>query len=94
MVGCFGGGEGCEGTDVKFWKQGEERKQFLHDEESFKAMWDEVAEMTSTAGMWEVESKFTQKGKEADGEGSKGCAFFVGEGIGWLTFSGEKMYST
>lgn len=91
MVGCRGGGERGEGKDVKFWKQGEERKQFLHDEESFKAMWDEVAEMTSTIDMWKVESKFTPREKEADGNGSKGCAFFVGEGIGWLTFSVKRL---
>ncbi|PVH83973.1 hypothetical protein DL98DRAFT_569337 [Cadophora sp. DSE1049] len=90
MVGCRGGGERGEGKDVKFWKQGEEREQFLHDEESFKAMWDEVAEMTSTIGMWKTQSKFTPREKEAEGEGSRGCAFFVGEGIGWLTFSVER----
>ncbi|KAH7327067.1 hypothetical protein BKA65DRAFT_405529 [Rhexocercosporidium sp. MPI-PUGE-AT-0058] len=79
MVGCSGSGERSEG------------KGFLHDEESFKAMWDEVAEMTSTVGMWQVESRFTPRKKEADGEGSKGYAFFVGEGIGWLTFSVERI---
>ncbi|KAK0114213.1 hypothetical protein ONS95_013712 [Cadophora gregata] len=90
MVGCLGGGERGGGKDFKFWKQGEERKQFLHDGESFKALWDEVAKMTSTEGMWKVEGKFKVREKEADGEGSKGCAFFVGEGIGWLTFSVER----
>ncbi|KAH7379861.1 hypothetical protein BKA64DRAFT_648169 [Cadophora sp. MPI-SDFR-AT-0126] len=91
MVGCRGGGERGGGKDTKFWKNGEERKQFLHDEGSFKAMWDDVAKMTSTAGMWKVEGKFTPREKEADEAGSKGCAFFVGEGIGWFTFSVERI---
>lgn len=67
MVGCQGSGKRGEGEDVKFWKKGEERKQFLHDEDSFKAMWDEVAEMTSTVGMWKVESKLKLREKEGMG---------------------------
>lgn len=91
MVGCSGGGERGEGKDVKIWKKGEERKQYLHDEESFKAMWDQLAEMTSTVGMWKIESKFTPRKNKAGDEDNKECAFFVGEGIGWLTFSVQRI---
>lgn len=90
-MGCKGSGERGGGKNEKFWKEGMERKQFLHDEESFARMWDEVAELTSTQGLWKVESRFTSREKEADGGGSKGCAFFVGDGIGWLTFSVQRI---
>ncbi|KAG4434794.1 hypothetical protein IFR05_009729 [Cadophora sp. M221] len=91
MVGCSGGGERGAGKDIKFWTKDEERKQYLHDEKSFKAMWDSVAEMTSTVDEWKVESKFTPRKKTADDDGSKGCVFFVGKGIGWLQFSVERV---
>jgi hypothetical protein len=92
MVGCRGGGErGPKGKD--FWGKGEERKQFLHDETSFPKLWSEVEEKTATKGMWKVESRFRERAKgEGDGDGgSKGCAFFTGEGIGWITFSVERL---
>ncbi len=91
MVGCKGGGERGGGQKTKFWKEGEERKQYLHDEESFARLWDEVANLTSTQGLWKVESKFKLREEGADEGGSKGCAFFVGEGIGWLTFSVQRI---
>ena len=81
MVGCEGGGERGEGKRDKFWKKGEERKQFLHDEETFDKMWREVAERTETVGCWEVEGAF-KKREEGSSGGSHGCAFFTGEGIG------------
>ncbi|PMD31612.1 hypothetical protein L207DRAFT_591559 [Hyaloscypha variabilis F] len=92
MVGCRGGGE--RGPKAKgFWKKKEERRQFLHDEESFAAMWEDVAEATGTKGCWKVESQFRERAKGAgDGDGgSKGCAFFTGVGIGWITFSCERV---
>jgi len=90
MVGCEGSGERGEGKGGKFWKKDEERKQFLHDEVSFEKMWGEVAERTGTVGCWKVEGSFKKRAR-ASGDGSHGCAFFTGEGIGWLTFSVERL---
>jgi hypothetical protein len=92
MVGCAGGGERGPKAS-KFWGKGEERRQFLHDEDSFAKLWEDVAEVTGTKGKWKVESKFKQRANgEGDGDGgSKGCAFFTGEGIGWITFSVERV---
>jgi hypothetical protein len=67
--------------------------QFLHDEESFAKLWGDVAEVTGTKGQWKVESTFRERAPgegDADGE-SKGCAFFTGEGIGWIKFSVERI---
>jgi hypothetical protein len=91
MVGCRGGERGPK---VKgFWEKKEERRQFLHDEESFAAMWEDVAEATGTKGCWKVESRFRERAKGAgDGDGgSKGRSFFTGVGIGWITFSCERV---
>jgi hypothetical protein len=82
MVGCESGGERGEGKEANFWKKGEERKQFLHDEKTFQKMWGEVAEKTGTIGLWKVEAAFKKRAKKEDGDGSHGCAFFTGEGIG------------
>lgn len=90
MVGCQGGGVRSSGKDSKFWEKGQERKQFLHDEKTFVDLWDEVAQKTSTVGQWRVDAKFTLRDpRRADG--SAKCAFFVGEGVGWLTFSVERL---
>lgn len=88
MVGCSGGGERDGGKGTKFWKKGEERKQFLHDEESFQGLWDEVAEQTGTVGKWKVDGIFKARKKNKD-DPTGGCAFFTGEGIGWFIFSVE-----
>jgi hypothetical protein len=91
MVGCRGGGERGP-RDKSFWGKGKERKNFLHDEASFAKLWAEVEEVTGTQGKWIVESRFRERPKGAgDGDGgSKGQAFFTGEGIGWITFSVER----
>jgi hypothetical protein len=92
MVGCQGGGERGPKAS-KFWGKGEERKQFLHDEESFAKLWSEIAVLTGTRGKWKVESRFRERavgGGDGDGA-SKGCAFFTGKGIGWITFSVERI---
>jgi hypothetical protein len=91
MVGCRGGGE--RGPKApSFWKKGQERKHFLHDETSFLKLWSEVEEKTAGKDKWVVESRFRERGKgEGGGDGgSKGGAFFNGEGIGWITFSVER----
>ena len=85
MVGCEGGGERGD-LQVK----GEVRKQFLHDEKSFEKMWREVAERTGTAGLWKVEVAFKKRGGNG-GDGDHRRAFFTGEGIGWITFSVERV---
>lgn len=90
MVGCEGGGERNEGKGVKFWKKGEERKQFLHDDKTWKKMWVEVAEQTETVGKWQVMGNLKLREKGV-GDLSDGCAFFKGEGIGWFTFSIERV---
>ncbi len=90
MVGYAGGGVRGEGKGVKIWRKGEERRQFLHDEESFAAFWQEVADSTGTTGQWKVESRFKARGKKQE-DLSKGFAFFVGEGVGWITFSVERI---
>lgn len=90
MVGCAGGGERNEGKGTKFWKKGGERRQFLHDGQSFKRLWDEVAEQTETVGNWKVEGNLKTR-KNYGGDPTGGCAFFTGEGIGWFTFSVETM---
>lgn len=85
MVGCQGGGlRGPANRDVL------EKKQFLHDEGSFAKFWDEVAEKTGTVGLWRVEGAFTLRYKEWEERG-KSKAFFEGEGIGWFTFSMERI---
>jgi hypothetical protein len=90
MVGCQGGGE--RGSDRKFWFKGEETNMYLHDAGSFERLWNEVAERTGTVGEWRVKGslrvKEQEKGNKEDR--SRGCGFFVGEGIGWLTFSVER----
>jgi len=82
MVGCEGGGERGEGKETKFWKEGDERKQFLHDEQTFEKMWEDVAEKTSTVGCWKIEGAFKKRGNMDGNDASHGCAFFTGEGIG------------
>jgi len=90
MVGCAGSGERGEGTDAKFWKEGEERKQFLHDVEGFQRLWDDVATRTGTAGGWRVEGTFREKPKQGmdDGKPAPG-GFFTGPGIGVSKVSRE-----
>jgi SAM-dependent methyltransferase len=86
MVGCQGGGlRGPASKNIS-----EERKPFLHDDGSFAKLWGEVAKKTGTVGCWKVEGVFTLRYKEwEDGGNSK--AFFEGEGIGWFTFSVERV---
>ena len=81
MVGCEGGGERNEGKSVRFWKK-EKRKQFLHDEKSFARLWGVVAKRTGTVDCWKVGGAFRKRGLHKDSDGSGGCAFFTGEGIG------------
>ena len=88
MAGCQGGG--YRGSDTKFWVKGEERKQYLHDEGSFGRLWKEVAERTGTTGKWRVQVKLRAREKKKSDEGIPWCAFFVGEGVGWITFSVER----
>jgi hypothetical protein len=90
MVGCHGGGE--RGSDTKFWSRGDDTKKYLHDDGSFERLWNEVAERTRTVGEWRVEGSFRVKRQERGNEeyDSRGCGYFVGEGIGWLTFSVER----
>lgn len=88
MVGCQGGGLRGGPANTDFWRK--ERKQYLHDEESFGKFWKEVEERTGTVGMWKVESVFKLRQREKGKEGSRSCAFFDGEGIGWFTFSVER----
>jgi len=88
MVGCKGGGE--RSGAAKFWKKGEERKQYLHDGNTFQKLWGEVAEKTDTKGCWKVEGWFKVR-QTGNSDGSRGCAYFVGEGIGWFTFSVERI---
>lgn len=90
MVGCEGGGERCKGKGIKFWEKGE-RKQYLHDEKTFEKMWGEVADRTRTVGMWKVEGAFRKRVQKEGGDESRRSTFFTGEGIGWLTFSVERI---
>lgn len=89
MVGCEDGERHGE-KGIKVWKKGEERKQYLHDPTSFKKLWDDVAEQTGTVGKWKVEGGLKVQKKGA-GDPTGGRAFFTGEGIGWFTFSVEKV---
>ena len=89
MAGCEGGDERDERPGVKFSKKGEERRQWLCDEGSFKKMWEEVEGRTGTEGCWKVESKFWKKEKGLDPAG--GCCFFTREGVGWLVFWVERV---
>lgn len=68
--------------------KGKERNVFLHDETSFRRMWNETVERGGgVSSEWEVEAKFTsRKDIKTDTSGW----FFVGEGVGWLTFSVER----
>jgi hypothetical protein len=91
MVGCQGGGIRGEGKDATFWPKGGERTQFLHDGETLKQMWDEVAKKTSTVAQWKINANFRLRDEQKSDE-SASCAFFVGEGIGWLTFSVERTH--
>ncbi len=64
-------------------------KQFLHDDVTFKAIWDEVATKEGMDGVWKVEAKFTpvaQKKLEKIGH-----TFFQGEGIGRVMWSCERI---
>jgi hypothetical protein len=88
MVGVEGGGE--RGGGAKFWPKGEERKQYLHDKSTFQKLWDEAAEKTGTKGCWKVEGWFKLKVTDKSNPSSSG-AYFVGEGIGWFTFSVERI---
>ncbi|KUJ23738.1 uncharacterized protein LY89DRAFT_603944 [Mollisia scopiformis] len=87
MVGCQGGGLRGGPANTDFWKKERRHWQYLHDEESFARLWGEVEGRTGTEGMWKVDSKFVVRRQEKGGDGSKSCAFFEGEGIGWFTFS-------
>ena len=91
-MGCEDGGGRNEGEGIKFWKKGEGRRQFLHNETSFQKLWDEVAEQTETVGKWKVEGNLKIREKTA-GNPTGGRAFFTGEGIGWFTFSIERVRS-
>lgn len=88
MVGCQGGGVRGAGKDSPFWGETEDRKQFLHDSKTFADMWDEVAKITSTVGQWKIDAHFRLR-DASQGDESANCAFFIGEGIGWITFSVE-----
>jgi hypothetical protein len=83
MMGCRGGMEKGLGKSDK--------KLYLHDEESFERFWGEVAEKTGTKGEWKVESRFRVRQKEEGEARSEGFTFFLGEGIGWITFSVERI---
>lgn len=85
MVGCQGGGLRGPAN-----KNGLREKKFLHDEGSFTKLWEEVAERTGTVGCWRAEGLLTLRYGEWDGDG-KSRAFFEGEGIGWFTFSVERI---
>lgn len=89
MVGCRGGGERSHGKG-QFWKEGEERKQYLHDKESFEKIWNEVGERTETVGKWKVDGLLRVR-ERVNEDPTNGCAFFTGEGIGWFTFSVERI---
>jgi hypothetical protein len=92
MVGCEGSGHRGGGMDVKLSKKGEERKQYLHDVEGFEKMWADVAEKTETMGMWKVVGTFRKRPKQGEDDGRPAPGvFFTGEGIGWLTFSVERI---
>ena len=90
MVGCVGGGERNGGKGTKFWKIGEERRQFLHDSKSFQKLWDEVAQQTETVGKWKIEGDLKVRRANKD-DPTAGCAFFTGEGIRWFVFSVERV---
>ncbi|KAF4633751.1 hypothetical protein G7Y89_g4373 [Cudoniella acicularis] len=91
MVGCQGSNGHARGRGAKFWKVGtQEMKNFLHDEVTFPKMWEEVAEKMGTVGGWKVESKLKVRGEDVRAEKEK-TSFFAGEGIGWFTFSVERV---
>lgn len=75
QVGCLGGGLRRVSTGTKTC--------FLHDEKTFAWMWDEVAQSTGTEDRWAVTVEFKVR--------DKASSVFVGEGIGWLTFSVERV---
>jgi len=82
MLGCKGGGERALTTVDK--------KLFLHDEGTFERLWGEVAAKTGTKGRWKVESRFRVTPKEVIDK-HEGQTIFVGEGIGWISFSVERV---
>jgi hypothetical protein len=91
MVGCKGGGaRGVEFGKV-FWEKGKEKQHFLHDNETFSRMWDEVATNTGTEGQWKVSGEFRTWNQCNLVDGKKAGSVFVGEGIGWLTFGVERI---
>lgn len=83
QVGCLGGGLRGVGSGS--------RTSFLHDEKTFAEMWDEVAQSTSTEDHWAVKGEFKVRKIDSVEDGKKGGPIFVGEGIGWLTFSVERI---
>jgi hypothetical protein len=94
FVGEMVGLEGAEEMDLEIsggkgvnFRKGEVKwGHYLHDPKSFEKMWNEIAEKTGTQGQWNVDCVFR---KRAKGNGSS--AFFNGEGIGWITFSVERI---
>ncbi len=92
MAGFQGGGERGEGKDSKFLGKGEKRRQYLHDEQTFKKMWKEsVRKSGIQSSQWKIEVDFRLRTRDNDGEGSRSRAFFTGDGIGWLTFCVERV---
>jgi hypothetical protein len=65
------------------------RGQYLHDSTTFPKLWEEVAEKTDTVGQWKVDARFTLREKRPGRDHD--AAFFIGEGVGWLVFSVERI---
>lgn len=83
-IGYEGGGNRATGSRRA---DGTEHIVFLHDAESFKKLWDEVAERTGTVGQWDVRARFSSKVALA----KSAASFFQGEGVGWLVFTVERI---
>jgi hypothetical protein len=66
------------------------RVMYLHDAESFKKLWAEVAKKTGTEGTWRVEANLAVR-REQQGKSKVEGPYFQDEGIGMLTFSVEKI---
>jgi SAM-dependent methyltransferase len=90
-AGCLGGGERALRSGTKVEGSGGEKSYFLHDDVTFSTMWDMVTRDSKTEGKWKVDATFRVWDKDRNAADANGGPFFVGNGIGWLNFSVERL---
>lgn len=83
MVGCKGGAEGEATLSQK-------ERPWLHDEVTWKRLWEEVEGRSGTRGCWRVEGWFRERDVGAGDEREDGD-FFRGAGVGWIRFAVERL---